>query len=178
MHVGNRQVVVCALSQGYQSHALGQLQIGQMNDAAELNLGHVDLDELGQILRQTGNFHFSHGVGNDTALLLDANAGFLVHEVQGNLDSHLVTGDYTQKVNVHDARLGRVALHGLEQDVFLLAIDNINGSMLDQLVVTNTIPLSAAGENCERIRQLDMAPIIAEAMRRISNEESISAMFR
>jgi len=58
------------------------------------------------------------------------------------------------------------------------AIDNINGSMLDQLVVTNTIPLSAAGESCERIRQLDMAPIIAEAMRRISNEESISAMFR
>ena len=58
------------------------------------------------------------------------------------------------------------------------AIENINGSMLDELVVTNTIPLSAAAENCERIRQLDMAPIIAEAMRRISNEESISAMFR
>ena len=58
------------------------------------------------------------------------------------------------------------------------AIENINGSMLDELVVTNTIPLTAAAENCERIRQLDMAPIIAEAMRRISNEESISAMFR
>ncbi|MEJ6655997.1 MAG: ribose-phosphate pyrophosphokinase [Pseudomonas sp.] len=58
------------------------------------------------------------------------------------------------------------------------AIENINGSMLDELVVTNTIPLSAAAEHCDRIRQLDMAPIIAEAMRRISNEESISAMFR
>ncbi|MEH6388713.1 MULTISPECIES: ribose-phosphate pyrophosphokinase [Pseudomonas] len=58
------------------------------------------------------------------------------------------------------------------------AIENINGSMLDELVVTNTIPLSAAAESCDRIRQLDMAPIIAEAMRRISNEESISAMFR
>ncbi len=58
------------------------------------------------------------------------------------------------------------------------AIDNICNSMLDELVVTNTIPLSPAAQNCERIRQLDMAPIIAEAMRRISNEESISAMFR
>ncbi|SDS90661.1 ribose-phosphate pyrophosphokinase [Halopseudomonas nanhaiensis] len=58
------------------------------------------------------------------------------------------------------------------------AIENISNSALDQLVVTNTIPLSPAAENCERIRQLDMAPIIAEAMRRISNEESISAMFR
>ena len=58
------------------------------------------------------------------------------------------------------------------------AIENITGSVLDELVVTNTIPLSPAAEACERIRQLDMAPIVAEAMRRISNEESISAMFR
>lgn len=58
------------------------------------------------------------------------------------------------------------------------AIENITNSVLDELVVTNTIPLSPAAEACERIRQLDMAPIVAEAMRRISNEESISAMFR
>ncbi|SDU20878.1 ribose-phosphate pyrophosphokinase [Halopseudomonas salegens] len=58
------------------------------------------------------------------------------------------------------------------------AIDNISGSALDELVVTNTIPLSPMAAQCDRIRQLDMAPIIAEAMRRISNEESISAMFR
>ena len=58
------------------------------------------------------------------------------------------------------------------------AIENITSSVLDELVVTNTIPLSPAAEACERIRQLDMAPIVAEAMRRISNEESISAMFR
>ena len=58
------------------------------------------------------------------------------------------------------------------------AIENITNSVLDELVVTNTIPLTPAAEACERIRQLDMAPIVAEAMRRISNEESISAMFR
>jgi len=58
------------------------------------------------------------------------------------------------------------------------AIENISNSVLDQLVVTNTIPLSPEAAACDRIRQLDMAPIVAEAMRRISNEESISAMFR
>ncbi|MFK3822360.1 hypothetical protein ACI2KL_09120, partial [Pseudomonas yamanorum] len=58
------------------------------------------------------------------------------------------------------------------------AIENIENSMLDELVVTNTIPLSAAAQACSRIRQLDIAPVVAEAVRRISNEESISAMFR
>lgn len=58
------------------------------------------------------------------------------------------------------------------------AIENIEKSVLDELVVTNTIPLSAAAQACGRIRQLDIAPVVAEAMRRISNEESISAMFR
>ena len=58
------------------------------------------------------------------------------------------------------------------------AIENIEKSVLDELVVTNTVPLSAAAQACDRIRQLDIAPVVAEAVRRISNEESISAMFR
>ena len=57
------------------------------------------------------------------------------------------------------------------------AIANIEGSVLDELVVTDTIPLSAAGKACPRIRQLSSAPLLAEAVRRVSNEESISAMF-
>lgn len=58
------------------------------------------------------------------------------------------------------------------------AIENIENSVLDELVVSNTIPLSAAAQACDRIRQLDIGPVVAEAVRRISNEESISAMFR
>ena len=58
------------------------------------------------------------------------------------------------------------------------AIENLENSVLDALVVTNTIPLSAAAQSCSRIRQLDIAPVVAEAVRRISNAESISAMFR
>jgi len=58
------------------------------------------------------------------------------------------------------------------------AIDNINNSELDELVVTDTIPLSPEAAKCDRIRQLTLAPMLAEAVRRVCNEESISAMFR
>ncbi|QEW07791.1 ribose-phosphate pyrophosphokinase [Nitrincola iocasae] len=58
------------------------------------------------------------------------------------------------------------------------AIANINASQLDELVVTDTIPLSPAAEKCSKIRQLTLGPMLAEAVRRVCNEESISAMFR
>lgn len=58
------------------------------------------------------------------------------------------------------------------------AVDNINASDLDELIVTDTIPLSDAAQQCTRIRQVTCANMLAEAMRRVSNEESISAMFR
>jgi len=57
------------------------------------------------------------------------------------------------------------------------AIKNIENSNLDSLVVTDTIPLSEEAKNCGRIRQLSMAKLVAESIRRVSNEESISAMF-
>jgi ribose-phosphate pyrophosphokinase len=57
------------------------------------------------------------------------------------------------------------------------ALDNINSSQLDELVVTDTIPLNGAAGECSRIRQLTIANLLAEAMRRVSNEESISALF-
>lgn len=58
------------------------------------------------------------------------------------------------------------------------AIENIDNSMLDELVVTDSIPLSEAAKNCSRIRVLTLSKMLAEAMRRLSNEESLSAMFR
>lgn len=57
------------------------------------------------------------------------------------------------------------------------AIETISNSDLDELVVTNSIPLSYAAKNCSKIRQLSLAPMLAETLRRINNEESISAMF-
>ena len=57
------------------------------------------------------------------------------------------------------------------------AIDNILNSKLDELVVTNSIPLAKEARNCNNIRVLPLGPLLAETIRRISNEESISAMF-
>jgi len=57
------------------------------------------------------------------------------------------------------------------------AIKNIENSALDELVVTNTIPLRGDALKCDRIRQLSIAEMLAETMRRISNEESVSSLF-
>jgi ribose-phosphate pyrophosphokinase len=57
------------------------------------------------------------------------------------------------------------------------AIENINGSEIDELVVTDSIPLSDDALGCSRIRQLSLATSMSEAIRRLSNEESLSAMF-
>jgi len=57
------------------------------------------------------------------------------------------------------------------------AVENIEASLLDELVVTDTLPLKEAAQNCSRIRQLSVAEMLAETMRRISNEESVSSMY-
>ena len=57
------------------------------------------------------------------------------------------------------------------------AIDRINNSSIDELVVTNSIPLSQEAEKCSKIRVISLAPTIAECIRRLNNEESLSALF-
>jgi ribose-phosphate pyrophosphokinase len=58
------------------------------------------------------------------------------------------------------------------------AIENIKKSQLDELVVTDTIPLTGKAKSLGNIRQLTLAGLLAESIRRVNNEESISAMFR
>ncbi|WP_420913251.1 ribose-phosphate pyrophosphokinase [Kineobactrum sediminis] len=58
------------------------------------------------------------------------------------------------------------------------ALDNIRSSQLDELVVTDTIPLSKEAMGVEKIRQLTISDLLAESIRRVSNEESISALFQ
>lgn len=57
------------------------------------------------------------------------------------------------------------------------AISNVNNSVLDELVVTDSIPLLAEAQECSRIRQLSLTAMLSEAIRRLNNEESLSAMF-
>jgi ribose-phosphate pyrophosphokinase len=57
------------------------------------------------------------------------------------------------------------------------AVERIGKSQLDELVVTDTIPLRDAAKSCPRIRQLSVAGLLAETMRRIRDEESVSSLY-
>ncbi|RCX33208.1 ribose-phosphate pyrophosphokinase [Thioalbus denitrificans] len=57
------------------------------------------------------------------------------------------------------------------------ALQNIEASELDELVVTDTIPLRPELEACSRIRQLSIAEMLAETIRRVNQEESVSSLF-
>ena len=57
------------------------------------------------------------------------------------------------------------------------AVERIAKSALDELVVTDTIPLTPAARQCGRIRQLSVAALLAETIRRIRDEESVSSLY-
>lgn len=57
------------------------------------------------------------------------------------------------------------------------AIENINSSALSEVVVTDTIPLNEEAKECNKIRQLSVAEMLAETIRRIANRESVSSMY-
>ena len=57
------------------------------------------------------------------------------------------------------------------------AVSRIGDSELDEVVVTDTIPLNESAEACDKIRQLSTAELLAETMRRISDEESVSSLY-
>ena len=57
------------------------------------------------------------------------------------------------------------------------AVERIAESPLKELVVTDTIPLSTAAKDCEKLKVVSIAPLLAEAIRRINNEESVSSLF-
>jgi ribose-phosphate pyrophosphokinase len=57
------------------------------------------------------------------------------------------------------------------------AVDRIEASALDELVVTDTIPLRENALSCRKIRQLSVAGLLAETMRRIRDEESVSSLY-
>ncbi len=57
------------------------------------------------------------------------------------------------------------------------AIDNLNDSVINQLIVTDTIPLSPEAKACDRIRVVSVAWMLAETIRRIHFEESVSSLY-
>jgi len=57
------------------------------------------------------------------------------------------------------------------------SLENINESVLDELVVTNSIPLRPEAKRCKKIRQLSVAEMLAETIRRMAAGESVSSMY-
>jgi ribose-phosphate pyrophosphokinase len=57
------------------------------------------------------------------------------------------------------------------------AVERINDSLLDELVVTDTVPLRPEAQACKRIRQLSVAELLAESMRRVATDDSVSSLF-
>jgi ribose-phosphate pyrophosphokinase len=57
------------------------------------------------------------------------------------------------------------------------AAENIRNSVIDELIITDTMPLSAEIRAIAKVKQLTLSDMLAECIRRISNEESISSMF-
>lgn len=57
------------------------------------------------------------------------------------------------------------------------AIDRINNSVIEELIVTNTIPLDSKKEECKKLKVLSIAPLLGEAIKRIHEESSISSLF-
>ena len=57
------------------------------------------------------------------------------------------------------------------------AIENLNGSRLSRVVVTNTVPLGDKRDRCDKLETIDISPTLAEACRRTHNGESVSFLF-
>lgn len=80
-----------------------------------------------------------------------------------------------QALKAHGAE--RVLAYATHPVLSGAAVERIKASDLDELVVTDTIPLSDEARACDRIRVVSIASLLAETMRRISNEESVSTLF-
>ena len=80
-------------------------------------------------------------------------------------------------VALKDAGAARVlacAVHGVLSGP---AIDRIDKSPIDELIVTNSVPLRGEGQNCKKIRVLSVARLLGQAIRNIHEETSVSSLF-
>lgn len=116
----------------------------------------------------------------------EANVSEVMHiigEVEGR--TCIIVDDMVDTAGTLCKAAGALKQHGAERVVAYVthpvlsgpAVDNINNSELDELVVTDTIPPSDAVAQCPKVRTLTVADMLAETIYRIHNEESVSSLF-
>ncbi|MBU3736209.1 MAG: ribose-phosphate pyrophosphokinase [Methylobacterium sp.] len=107
----------------------------------------------------------------------------IIGEVEGR--TCVIMDDMVDTANTLCEAAAALKEHGAEKVVAYCthpvlsggAVERISHSRLDELVVTNTIPLQQEAVSCSKIRQLSSAEILAETIRRISREDSVSSLF-
>jgi ribose-phosphate pyrophosphokinase len=113
----------------------------------------------------------------------DSEVMNIIGDVDGR--SCVIMDDIVDTANTLCKAAGALKEHGAKKVVAYCthpvlsggAVARIATSELDELVVTDTIPLTAEAQACSRIRQLSCAHLLAETMTRVSNEESVSSLF-
>jgi len=107
----------------------------------------------------------------------------IIGEVEGR--TCVIIDDMVDTANTLCAGAAALKEHGAEKVVAYCthpvlsgpAVERINASVLDELVVTDTIPLREDARGSPKIRVLTVASLLAETMRRISEEASVSSLF-
>jgi ribose-phosphate pyrophosphokinase len=107
----------------------------------------------------------------------------IIGEVEGR--TCVIIDDLVDTANTLCAGAAALKEHGVEKVLAYCthpvlsgaAVERIRNSVIDELVVTDTIPLSPAARECSKIRVLTVASLMAETMRRISEEASVSSLF-
>ena len=136
---------------------------GSRGGSGDRNGGYVDTNR-GAGGNKDNHNHANNGDDNNDDNATDGtNAGN---------DAHSTCSRKSSSVSVTSTRSAKGVVHGSGG-----AIPRIEASDIDELVVTDTIPLAAEGEFSTKIRQLSCAQLLAETMTRISNEESVSSLF-
>ncbi|MFN3234547.1 MAG: ribose-phosphate pyrophosphokinase [Gammaproteobacteria bacterium] len=160
-----------------------------VKDIAEQN--HKDLmivsPDVGGVVRARA---VAKALGADLAIIdkrrPKANEAKVMHIIGDVKDKDcIIVDDIVDTAGTLRAAVDALKDHGAKQVIAYAthpvlsgkAVDNINNSQLDELVVTDTIPLSEEAMKCARIRQLTIADILAQAISRMRNAESISSMF-
>ncbi|NCX93255.1 MAG: ribose-phosphate pyrophosphokinase [Gammaproteobacteria bacterium] len=115
-----------------------------------------------------------------------ANEAQIMHIIGDVKDRHcIIVDDIVDTAGTLCKAAAALIEHGAKKvDAYIIhpvlsgeAIQNIQNSVISSLVVTDTIPLSNHAKKCARIKQISLAPLLAETIRRIHMEESLSIMF-
>ncbi len=132
--------------------------------AKRLNAGLAIIDKRREVANVAKAMHIIGEVKNKTAIILD--------------DMIDTAGTLTEAAKaLKDAGAERILACATHPVLSGPSVERINDSVLESVVVTNTIPLCGKAEKCDKITQLSVAKLLGEAIRRIHHDDSVSSLF-